>query len=940
MPEDSKPHDPDETSWAAPPSETAAPASASALDPLQEVRALKRRVQMGVYAAIILSQPFYYFVLDFSLSQLLPDLAIGLTIAYAAIGGAFSQMFKLRKRSVYPSVLLVEVGSAASLAEAMRLALAAIQRLLDARASFLACLGDDGALHLKAASGISEDKAALFLKTGNAQRVIESRTPSPLKQHRAGSASVERQSLPGGRRIVFVPVISLQKRLGVLGLIGGKNNRDLRDGQLLLAIGMALGLSLENLRQKEELRESEERLRAVITGAPVILFALDRDGRYALIEGKKLDAIGVVPGDLLGRSVFQIYEKRPEIADSFRRVLAGEELSVTSRVRGLIFESRLSPIKNDSGEIVGATGIAWDITEQRQAQEALQESEERLRTLVEGARDVIYTVTADGTLTSLNPAFETMTGWSRGDWLGNNFAPIVHPEDLPGVIERFQRLLRGGMTEPETHEWRVRTKSGQYLTGEFAPVPMIKDGKVVGAMGFVRDITERRKAEETIRRLAYHDALTGLPNRALFEDRLRQSLAQAERSRQMLAVMFLDLDRFKLVNDTIGHVGGDELLKGVAEDLSEIVREGDTMARVGGDEFIVLLSGLSRAEDAIAVADRILGRLKEPRVLAGQEFRVSTSIGITVFPRDGEDTETLLRKADTAMYKAKERGRDNYQFYQSAMEASLLDRLALENDLRHAVEREEMLVYYQPVVDVHSGRTVGSEALVRWQHPQRGVVNPEEFIPLAEEAGLITEIGEWVLQTACAQNKAWQEDGREPLRITVNISARQLERDGLVAAVSRILNETGLSAHCLHLEITEGAMMKNVEFIIAMLEELRDMGVGISVDDFGTGYSSLNYLKRFPISTIKIDRSFIRDVVTDANDAAIVTTVITIAHSLHLKVIAEGVETEEQLDFLRERGCDEFQGYLISEPVTADELEKMLPAAKRPRAKIIPLKSA
>jgi diguanylate cyclase (GGDEF)-like protein/PAS domain S-box-containing protein len=917
--------------------DSAAPISTSASDPLAEVSTLKHRVGIGVYAAILATEPFYYFVLHYSLPQLLGGLFVGLVIAFSAIQLAFGQMFKLRKRSAYPNILLVELGSASGPAEATQPALATINRLMGTSASFLACLEADGALTVKAVSGVSSDEARAMLNIGD--------TPRVLADLRPGRCALPRQPVAKRRptpadRLVLVPVISLQQTLGILGIVGTRHNKDLMDDQLLQAVGMALGLSLEALRQKEELREGRERLRTVISGASIVLFATDADGVFTLMEGKGLDSIGVAPSDVIGRSVFEVYQFRPEALNDYRRALAGEEVTTTGEVAGVLFEGRLSPIWKDSGEVAGIIGVTWDVTDQRRAERALRDSEERNRTLFESARDVIYTVDQTGTLTSLNPAFETMTGWSRNDWIGKNFAPIVHPEDLPEVVDRFQRLLQGGMADPETHEWRVRTKSGDYLMGEFAPVPQVRDGKVVGAIGFVRDITERRKAEETIRRLAYHDALTGLPNRALFEDRLRLALAQAQRSRHMLAVMFLDLDRFKIVNDTLGHAAGDELLKDVAGDLSDVVRDCDTVARIGGDEFIFLLTGLGTAEDAIVVAERILARLRVPRLLAEKEFRVSTSIGITVFPRDGASAEDLLRSADTAMYRAKERGRDNYQFYTPSMEAGLLDRLSMENDLRRAIEREEMLVYYQPVMDIASGRIVGSEALLRWQHPDRGIVSPEEFIPLAEESGMITEIGEWVLRAACLQNKAWQRPGSEPLWVTVNVSARQLEREGLVLTVLKILRETGLPPQCLRLEITEGAMMKNVQFIIAMLEDLRDMGVGIAVDDFGTGYSSLSYLKRFPISTIKIDRSFVRDIVTDANDAAIVTTVITMAHNLHLKVVAEGVETEDQLEFLRRNGCDEFQGYLISQPVTAAEFEKMLPEGKPQRAKIIPMKSA
>jgi diguanylate cyclase (GGDEF)-like protein len=404
----------------------------------------------------------------------------------------------------------------------------------------------------------------------------------------------------------------------------------------------------------------------------------------------------------------------------------------------------------------------------------------------------------------------------------------------------------------------------------------LKDSQLLSDIGMALGLSlENLRQKETILHLAYHDALTGLPNRTLFQDRLSVALAQARRRGQLAAVMFLDLDRFKVVNDTVGHAVGDQLLRSVAERLKTFVRDGDTVARVGGDEFTLLLPELERMEDVVDVADRILETLRQPWVLNGHEFHVTTSIGIAVWPDDGEDAEALLRNADTAMYRAKDQGRDNYKLYTPKMNSRVVERLALENSLRHGLERGEFLVHYQPQVEIASGRIVGAEALVRWQHP-------------------------------------------------VNLSARQFQLRDLIDDVAEALAETGLDPHCLQLEITEGVAMQDVDFTITMLRELREMGVQISMDDFGTGHSSLSYLKRFPIDFVKIDQSFVRDLTVDPSDAAIASSIIAMAHNLNLKVIAEGVETAEQLAFLKDRRCDEMQGYLFSRPLPSEELERML----------------
>jgi diguanylate cyclase (GGDEF)-like protein len=431
----------------------------------------------------------------------------------------------------------------------------------------------------------------------------------------------------------------------------------------------------------------------------------------------------------------------------------------------------------------------------------------------------------------------------------------------------------------------------------------------------LEELVRQRTAE--LNHLAYHDALTDLPNRILFEDRLTQALAAAQRSRQTLCMMFLALDRFKKVNDTLGHAVGYRLLQEVAERLTGYVDEGETVARFEGDEFALLLTQISDTEDVVEVSQHIKEALSLPFTIDGHELFITISIGISFYPDDGKDASTLLKNAGAALERAKEQGGDNYQFYTGDMNAKALKRLALESSLRRALERKEFEVYYQPQLDTSTRQVVGMEALVRWQHPELGLVSPAEFIPLAEDTGLIVPLGEWVLRTACAQSKAWQQAGFAPLRVAVNLSARQFQQQNLPDMVIRVLQETGLNANALELELTESSIMKNAESAVKTLGELKAMGINISVDDFGTGFSSLGYLKRLPIDILKIDKSFVCDVTTNPDDAALVMAIITLAHNLRLKVIAEGVETEEQLRFLHLLRCDEWQGYLFSKPLPA-----------------------
>jgi diguanylate cyclase (GGDEF)-like protein len=438
------------------------------------------------------------------------------------------------------------------------------------------------------------------------------------------------------------------------------------------------------------------------------------------------------------------------------------------------------------------------------------------------------------------------------------------------------------------------------------------------------DISDRKRAEEQIEFHAYHDVLTHLPNRKLFTDRLSQSVIHARRTHRPLAIMFVDLDHFKTINDTVGHTGGDELLLEMSHRLRACVRDDDTVARFGGDEFTIMLNELRQPEDAAPIAEKILAAVQEPLTIAGLSVEISASIGIAIYPTDGADSDALLRNADSAMYRAKEAGRNTYQLCTDEMKRRATERLSLETRLRRAIQEDQLTMHYQPQISLATGRIIGAEALIRWNDPERGLVHPSAFVPLAEESRLILPIGEWVLRTACRQMREWQTDGLDLERVSVNLSARQLQQQDFVDLVRRILADSGIAGSALELEITETTAMQNAEVTVEVLNSLRALGVAISIDDFGTGYSSLNYLKRFPISTVKIDGTFIRDVATSESDAAIVSAVIGIARSLRLQVIAEGVETEEQLSFLRRRRCDAAQGHLFSRAVTAEKLGRLL----------------
>ncbi|MDT4895087.1 MAG: hypothetical protein QOH25_164 [Acidobacteriota bacterium] len=552
----------------------------------------------------------------------------------------------------------------------------------------------------------------------------------------------------------------------------------------------------------------------------------------------------------------------------------------------------------------------------------LNKANQTLSVLIQASPLAIFVLDREGNVSLWNPAASEMFGWSESEVLNHPF-PLM-PE---GKEEAFRAGLEDALSGKlvTDYETRRRKKDGSAIDVNVWTAALYDvSGEISGIMAIVADITERKQSEARINYLAYHDTLTGLLNRVSFEEHLVESVARAATDGGPLAVMFLSLDRFRKFNDTLGHIIGDQLLRSVAERLTLSLHEGQTVARFGSEEFAFLLTRIKEAEEAAQTARDLHSILDAPFNVEGHELYVSASIGISLYPDDGRDAQGLLKSAGAALYRAKQSGGSNYQFYTADMNERALHRLALENQLRWALEREEFRVYYQPQVNIDTGQITGMEALVRWQHPEMGLIAPAEFIPLAEDTGLIAPIGEWVLKAACAQTKSWRDCGFNNLRVAVNLSPRQFQQPDLVLIIKRMLEETGLDASSLELEVTESSVMKNAESAISTLGELKAMGIKISIDDFGSGYSSLSYLKHLPIDVLKIDQSFVRDMTSDPKDAAIVMAIIQLAHSLQLQVIAEGVETEEQLRFLRLLRCDAMQGFLFCRPLAVADFEQFL----------------
>ncbi|MBC7908703.1 MAG: EAL domain-containing protein [Rhodospirillaceae bacterium] len=672
----------------------------------------------------------------------------------------------------------------------------------------------------------------------------------------------------------------------------------------------------------ENYRLSELHNRAIVDNTADAIMTFGEDGAIGTYNPAAERIFGYDPYQIVGKSIAVLV---PELAGADGKLNLDAVLDQRREVIGLrkiraSFPLELSVSAMELGGQRLFVAIAHDITERKTAEEELRNQKEWLTTLINAMPDLVCFKDGKGRWLVANQFYLDVAGLKGVDYHGRGGHELArlsqdHGDFLRGSIDSDERAW--SERKPISYEKELDSPDGGAKVFDVVKIPLFNEDQSRRGLVLVgRDVTERKLTAARIHHLAHHDALTGLPNRVLFQERLRNATLQAKRAGHRVALMFLDLDKFKDINDTLGHHLGDLLLKAVAKRLQRCVRETDTVARLGGDEFAVVLTNLDGPVGASAVADAIIAAVAKPFGLDEHEVNTSTSIGITIYPDDAVDHDQLLKNADLAMFRSKAEGRNNYHFYVAEMDAEVQARKAIERDLRLAMGTEQLELHYQPLVELTTGEVVGCEALLRWKHPTRGWVGPAEFIPIAERTDLIGPLGRWILLQACLQGAAWARDGLPPLKIAVNLSPAQFKHhQPLVDMVAEILQQTGFPAEQLQLEITEGIAMQNIEATIDVLQQLRDMGAVISIDDFGTGYSSLNYLKRFPVDKLKIDRSFVADIGLHQDNAAVVKAIVNLGHSLGTRVNVEGIETRDQLDFILSHGVDEAQGYFFSRPV-------------------------
>jgi diguanylate cyclase (GGDEF)-like protein/PAS domain S-box-containing protein len=704
----------------------------------------------------------------------------------------------------------------------------------------------------------------------------------------------------------------------------------------------ALHYLLDSKATRDALRVSELRFRAMSDASPLGIFVSDVQGDCVYTNAAYHSISGLTFEETLGTkwSTAIHPDDRQRVLAEWRdaacsgapfqtefRFLQPDERVVWARVN--------SAAMNDGLAASGRVKTVEDISQRKAAEfalraveEALFEERERAQVTLDSIGDAVLTTDLQGKVTYLNVAAEAMTGWSREDALGQPLSAVFHIIDgatRQAAPDPAQCAISENRTVGLAADCLLVRRDGCESAIEDSAAPIHnRDGRVAGAVIVFHDVSESRAMVRKMAHLAHHDFLTGLPNRVLLTERLAQAIGLARRRGKQVALLFVDLDYFKHINDSLGHAVGDLVLQSAALRLSACVRTTDTVCRQGGDEFVILLAEIEQPQDAALVAEKLLVALAEPQMIGQHEIHVTLSIGISVYPDDGIDTDTVMQNADTAMYHAKASGRNNYQFFTAGMNSHAVRRLFVETGLRRALRQSEFRLHYQPQIDLASGTMTGTEALIRWLDPALGLVEPEQFVPIAEECGLIVPIGRWVLREACRQVQSWLNSGLHAVPVAVNISALEFRHKGFVEGLALILKETGLAPRYLELELTENIIMQDTESSALVLAALKAMGVQLAIDDFGTGYSSLGYLKRFPIDTLKIDQSFVRDLATDADDATIVSAVIGMGRNLKQRVIAEGVETQEQLAFLRTQRCDEGQGFLFNRPLPAEDFARLL----------------
>ncbi|HEX8071985.1 MAG TPA: PAS domain S-box protein [Pyrinomonadaceae bacterium] len=723
-----------------------------------------------------------------------------------------------------------------------------------------------------------------------------------------------------------------------------ENVYEVRDdeGRLLYYEGSVEDVTAQK-QTEAALRESEERYRNLFEYANDVIYTTDLAGYYTSVNQVGERVTGYSRAELCRMNFAQLVapEHLALTQEMMARKLAGQEettfyeIEIIHKAGARVLLEVSTQLIRERGRPVGVQGIARDITERKRAEAALRESEERYRELFENANDIVYTHDLQGNFTSLNKTGERVTGYTRAEALGLNMGQVIAPEHVG--LARAMIGRKQAAPDATVYELEIIAKDGRRVPLEISTRLVYEAGRAVCVQGIARDITERKQAEERLRQHALSDALTGLPNRLLFTDHLHLAVEQHKRQpAHHFAVLFLDLDRFKMINDSLGHGVGDQLLVAIARQLERCLRAGDTVARLGGDEFAILLNDLAHFDDAIRVAERVLRGLMLPFNLDGHEVYTTASIGIALSNNHYETAEAVLRDADTAMYRAKADGKARYKVFDMLMHARVVALLQLETDLRRAIERGEFCLHFQPIVALADGRINGFEALVRWQHPERGLIAPGEFVPVAEETGLIVPLDRWVLRAACAQMKRWQAlaPAYQDLKLSVNLSGKHFAQVDLCEQIEQVLAATGFEPRRLQLEITESVLMESAKAIVPMLARLRALGVELAIDDFGTGYSSLSYLRRFPIHTLKIDRSFIGG--TGEDDAEIVRTIVLLARNMRKDVVAEGVETAAQHAALRALDCTYGQGYYFSPPLDAAAAEHLLRRALAADRAIIP----